>query len=256
MAMQGLESVWHGTRIPGAPVVVLLHEGLGCVALWRDWPARLAAETGLPVFAYSRRGYGKSQPVSVPRPLRYMQDEGEVELPEVLDHERIDEAILIGHSDGASIAIVHAASEPGRVRSAVLLAPHVFCEEVSVREITRARDAFTSGDLRARLQRYHGDNVDCAFWGWNRAWLDPDFRRWNIESYLPRIDAPLLVIQGEDDPYGTVAQVDAIERGARQVERLMLPDCRHAPHLDRPDETTRAIVDFVGLADTPARRRA
>ncbi len=114
-----------------------------------------------------------------------------------------------------------------------------------MREITWAKEAFTSGDLRARLQRYHGDNVDCAFWGWNRAWLDPGFRHWNIESYLPDIDAPLLVIQGEDDPYGTVAQVDAIARGAATVERLLLSDCRHAPHQDRPEETTRAIVEFV-----------
>ncbi len=243
-----LEAQWHGPPPEEKATLVLLHEGLGCVAMWRDWPARLAEQSGLGVLVYSRLGYGRSEPVSVPRPLDYMQDEGERVLPEVLDAAGVRQAILVGHSDGGSIAVVHAGT-PGarsRVRGAVLLAPHMFCEDLSVASITRAREAFTGGDLRARLAKYHGDNVDGAFWGWNRAWLDPEFRHWNIEHYLPRIGVPLLVIQGADDPYGTLAQVDAIERGAgAPVKRLVLPACGHAPQQDRPEETTRAVVDFA-----------
>jgi pimeloyl-ACP methyl ester carboxylesterase len=237
-----LEAAWLGPR--AATALVLLHEGLGSVAMWRDWPAALAAASGRSVLAYSRRGYGASEPRPPPWPLTYMHEEAAL-LPAVLDGAGIERALLVGHSDGGSIALIHAGS-PGarpRVAALALLAAHVFCEDVGVASIARARDAFVDGELRRRLARHHGDNVDNAFWGWNRAWLDPDFRRWNIEEYVPRIEAPMLIVQGEDDAYGTLAQVDAIERGARApTTRLVLPGCGHSPHRDRPAETIAAIV--------------
>src|SRR5215813_7879294 len=211
---------------PGGPTLVFLHEGLGSMELWRDFPERVSGATRLPAFVYSRAGYGQSDPAPMPRPIRYMHDEAE-QLPEILEAAEIRDPVLVGHSDGASISIIHAASG-GKARALVLEAPHVFSEEMGLRSIAKAREAFESGDLRARLSRYHRD-VDAAFWGWNRPWLDPEFRDWNLEEFLPRIDAPILVIQGEQDEYGTRAQVDAIQRGARDVEVLMLPDCGHSP---------------------------
>ena len=235
---------------PGVPTLVFLHEGLGSAEQWRDFPARIGQATELGALAYSRVGYGASSPVALPRPLTYMQEEAKDFLPRLLDVLAIDSAILIGHSDGGSIALVHAAldarSERGRIRGIILEAPHVFVEDVSIASITRAREAYETGDLREKLAKYHGANVDGAFRGWNDAWLDPGFRSWNIEAYLPSIEAPVLVIQGEDDPYGTRAQVDAIARQVRgNVETVMLAKCGHAPHRDQPEATEAAMVAFV-----------
>lgn len=247
-----LEAVWHGPPPESAPTIVMLHEGLGCVAAWRDWPARLARETGLGVLVYSRWGYGDSDPQEPPRPLRYMHDEALDSLPEVLAAAGVRDAILLGHSDGASIALIYAGSPLSkragapRIRALALLAPHVFCEDISVAAISRARDAYLQGDLRRALAKHHGENVDGAFWGWNRAWLDPGFREWNLEEYLPGIEIPVLVVQGETDPYGTLAQVEAIERYVRgPFSRLILAACGHAPQKDRPEETTAAVVDLA-----------
>jgi len=244
-----LEATWLGPRPDATPTIVLLHEGLGSVRGWRDFPARLARETGLGVLAYSRWGYGQSDPVSLPRPLTYMHDEALASLPEVLDAAGVRRAILLGHSDGASIALIFAGSglpAAQRVLGLVLEAPHVFVEDVSVQSIAAAAEAYRATDLRARLSRQHGDNVDGAFRGWNGAWLDPGFRAWNIEEYLPRVKVPSLVIQGEDDPYGTLAQVDAIEtRSGGPVSRLVLPSCGHAPHKDQPEATIEAVARFV-----------
>lgn len=244
IAGQRLEAQWHGP--PGPTALVLLHEGLGCVALWRDWPAELHARTGLPVLVYSRLGYGQSDPVQLPRPLRYMHDEALEVLPQVLDAAGLTRAVLLGHSDGGSIALIHAGSPTGgRVAGLALLAPHVFCEPVSVQSIAAARDAYLQGDLRQKLARLHRD-VDGAFWGWNRAWLDPDFLRWNLEAYLPQVTAPVLVVQGLDDVYGTLAQVDAIERGVKgPFSKLLLPGCGHSPQRDKPAETTGAVAAFA-----------
>lgn len=247
-----LEAAWHGPPPEAGPTIVMLHEGLGSVAGWRDWPERLVRETGLGVLVYSRWGYGGSDPVEPPRPLSYMHDEALVALPEVLRAAGVREAILVGHSDGASIALIYAGSpiskEDGapRLLGLALLAPHVFCEDLSVEAIMRAREAYLGGDLRARLARHHGANVDGAFWGWNRAWLDPGFRAWNLEEFLPGIEVPVLVVQSEADPYGTLAQMEAIERGVGgPFTRLILADCGHAPQKDRPEETTAAVVDLV-----------
>jgi pimeloyl-ACP methyl ester carboxylesterase len=171
-----------------------------------------------------------------------MHDEAPV-LGAVMDAAGIAEAVLVGHSDGGSIAIIHAACEAPRVKALVLLAPHVLVEDVSVKSIAEAKDAYEHGDLRARLAKHHGPNVDCAFWGWNRAWLDPAFRAWNIEEYLPRIRVPVTVVQGTADPYGTVKQVDAIEQGVtRGFARVMLDRCGHSPHRERPEESHAAIA--------------
>jgi len=243
-----LEHAWVGPPAGGeTPTLVLLHEGLGCVGLWKDFPERLAAATGLGVLAYSRRGYGGSDPVALPRPLTYMHDEGLAVLTAVLDAAGIDSAVLVGHSDGASIALINAGGvRDPRVRGLVLMAPHVFNEELSVRSIAEAKQAYEAGGLREQLARYHGGNVDGAFRGWNQAWLDPGFRDWNIEEFLSSVEIPCLLIQGEDDQYGTIAQIEAIERQvAGPVERLMLPDCRHSPHRDQPELTLDAIKRFI-----------
>jgi pimeloyl-ACP methyl ester carboxylesterase len=186
-----LEARWVGPRPSEAPTIVMLHEGLGSVRQWGDFPDRLVEETGCGAFLYSRAGYGRSDPVAVPRPLSYMHDEALVTLPKVLDAIGFERGILLGHSDGASIATIYAGGmQDHRVRGLVLIAPHFFVEAVSLISISAARDAYETGTLRERLARYHGDNVDTAFWGWNRAWLDPDFARWDIRDSIGFIRIP------------------------------------------------------------------
>jgi pimeloyl-ACP methyl ester carboxylesterase len=242
-----LEYEWRGAGPDAAPTLVFLHEGLGCVTMWRDFPARLAEATGLRALVYSRAGYGGSDPVPLPRPLRFMHDEALVVLPQVLAATGIREAILVGHSDGGSIALIHAGGAPASAVLALILeAPHVFVEDLSVRSIAQAAASYQQGDLRRGLARHHGDNVEVAFWGWSRAWLDPGFRSWNIEEYLPGVRCPVLVIQGQDDEYGTLAQIDAIEAGCGgPVHRLMLADCGHSPHRQQPEVTLAVMADFV-----------
>jgi len=253
VAGQRLEAEWHGAPPDAAPTLVFLHEGLGSVSAWREFPTALADATGCGALVYSRRGHGRSEPADEARPVTYMHDEAAL-LPDVLDAAGVRHAILVGHSDGGSIAILHAGSGAARprLRALILEAPHVFVEDLSVESIARARDAYLDGDLRARLARHH-DDVDGAFWGWNRIWLDPQFRAWNIEGSLPRIRVPALVIQGADDPYGTLAQVEAIERqSGGPVERLVLEHCGHAPHRERPAATLAAMVAAVRRFVAPA----
>ena len=229
----------------GAPALVFLHEGLGCAALWKSFPVAVVEATGCPALVYSRYGYGGSEPLAEPRAVDYMHREALQTLPELLESLSVRAPVLIGHSDGASIALIYAGSGQSPVRGLVAMAPHVFVEEIGVASIAQAKVAFETTDLRSRLARYH-DDVDSAFRGWNDIWLHPDFRRWNIEAYLPAIACPMLLIQGEDDQYGTMAQVEAIERrAAGPVETLRLPGCRHSPHVDRSDETLKAIARFV-----------
>jgi pimeloyl-ACP methyl ester carboxylesterase len=229
---------------PGRPSLVFLHEGLGSVAMWRDFPGRLAHATGCNAVVYSRYGYGKSTPLAGPRGVQYMHDEALLALPELLDKLGIERPILVGHSDGGSIALIHAGGTRRALTGLVLMAPHVMVEDISVTSIAAAKTSFEATDLRAKLARYHTD-VDSAFWGWNRIWLHPDFRRWNIEEYLPRISCPVLAIQGEDDEYGTMDQLRRIGRQVRDVELLDLEDCRHSPHRDQPDAVIEAITRFV-----------
>jgi len=230
-------------RAQGAPIV-MLHEGLGCVSMWKDFPQRLARSTGSPVTAYSRYGYGRSERLRTPRTIRYMHDEALIVLPELLDRLDIRSAILFGHSDGASIALIHAGHGTRRVAGVIALAPHVFVEDISIQSIAKARTAFQTTNLRDRLARYHED-VDGAFWGWNDIWLDPDFRTWNIEDCLPKIQCDLLVIQGNEDEYGTHRQVQRIARAASNVQALMLQHCGHSPHRDQPDPVLAAVVRWA-----------
>jgi len=228
----------------GRPTLVFLHEGLGSIAMWRDFPSRVTHATGCNALVYSRYGYGNSAPLQEPREVRYMHDEALVALPELLDALGIEAPILLGHSDGGSIALIHAGAGRRPVAGVITLAAHVMVEDISVASIAAARTAYESGELRARLARFHAD-VDSAFWGWNRIWLHPDFRAWNIEACLPGISAPVLSIQGEDDEYGTEAQLERIRRGVADVEVLQLTDCRHSPHRDQPQAVIEAITRFV-----------
>ncbi|MCP5202172.1 MAG: alpha/beta hydrolase [Gammaproteobacteria bacterium] len=241
-----LEYAWHGARERG-PSLVLLHEGLGCLALWKDFPARLAAATGCPVLAYSRAGYGGSSPVALPRPLDFHTREALESLPAVLDAAAIADCILVGHSDGASIALVHAGQvRDPRVRGVAVMAPHVLTEDKTLATIAQARDAYAAGGLRERLRRYHGDNVECAFRGWCDAWLAPGFRSWSIEAAVAAIEVPLLVIRGCDDPYNTAVHVEriaALARGPVTVE--MLAGCGHAPHVEQADAVLDKLADFL-----------
>jgi pimeloyl-ACP methyl ester carboxylesterase len=226
------------------PTLVLLHEGLGSVAMWRDFPSRVAHATGCNALVYSRYGYGNSDSLREPRGVRYMHDEARQALPELLKRLGIEAPILLGHSDGGSIALIHAGARLCPVTAVVTLAAHVMVEDISVASIAAARTEYETTDLRGRLARYHAD-VDSAFWGWNRIWLHPDFRAWNIEEYLPRIACPVLAIQGEDDEYGTMEQMKRIGAQVRDVALLELEDCRHSPHRDQPQAVLEAVARFV-----------
>jgi pimeloyl-ACP methyl ester carboxylesterase len=241
-----LETQWWGPGPGDAPTLVLLHEGLGCVALWRDFPEALAAETGCGVFAYSRFGYGASDPAILPRPMRYMHDEALDVLPRVLDAAGIRRAILVGHSDGGSIAAIHAgAVRDPRVVGVVMIAAHFFVEDLNIASIADIKAAYEQGELRQRLARYHRD-VDVAFRGWNDAWLDPRFRAFDITEQVARIQVPVLALQGADDPYGSAEQLRVLERMATcPVETRLIAGARHAPHLEARDATLAAIVGFV-----------
>lgn len=241
-----LECRWIGAPRAGAPVLVFLHEGLGSVSLWRDFPDRVASAAGLPAFVYSRQGYGGSSPVALPRPLNYLEREGRDVLPRVLDAAGISSAVLVGHSDGATIALVHAAFDrSGRIRAVAALAPHTFVEDMCVAAIARVRESYADS-LRPRLERHHGANVDCAFHGWNDTWLHPGFRAMELRPLLRAITVPVVVIQGEDDEYATAAQVEAVEQGVGgPVRALMLPACGHSPQRDQSVAVTAAILDLL-----------
>jgi pimeloyl-ACP methyl ester carboxylesterase len=229
--------------IAGAePTLVFLHEGLGSVDLWRDFPDKLAAASGRRAFIYSRAGHGRSDVPDGPRTSRFMHDEALDVLPGLLAAHGIERPILVGHSDGASIALIHAAQHP--VTALVLLAPHVFVEDISVASIVEARETFESTDLRERMARYHRD-AERTFRLWNDVWLAPEFRDWNIEDVLPGVTAPALLIQGEHDQYGTLAQVEAVRDGVSGPTELVVLDCQHAPHLEAPEETLEAAARFV-----------
>lgn len=240
-----------GTAAATRPTLVFLHEGLGSVALWKSFPLDVAEASGCPALVYSRFGYGKSDRLLAPRTVDYMHREALDVLPEVLDRLGIDNPILVGHSDGASIALIHAGAGKRPVRGVVAMAPHVFVEDITVKSIAEAGETFRTTDLPQRLGRYH-DDVASTFRGWNDIWLHPDFRRWNIEEVLAGIRCPVLLIQGEDDQYGTAAQVEAIARlVSGPVETLMLPDCAHSPHHEQKDATLAAIVEFAAGIGRP-----
>jgi pimeloyl-ACP methyl ester carboxylesterase len=229
---------------PQSPTIVMLHEGLGSVSMWKDFPERLARTTRNSVVVFSRHGYGRSERVQAPRSVSYMHNEALTVLPQFLDALGIVNPILFGHSDGGSIALIHAGGSGRKVSGIVALAPHVLVEEISVTGISAAKIAYETTTLRDRLARYH-DDVDGAFWGWNKIWLDPAFREWNIEKYLPRIACSVLAIQGEDDEYGTMGQIDRIARAAADVELFKLEHCGHSPHRDCPDAVLERVSQWI-----------
>jgi pimeloyl-ACP methyl ester carboxylesterase len=237
---------WIGERAPGKPVLVFLHEGLGSIRQWRDFPAKVAAATGCPALVYDRYGHGQSGVLQEPRrTVRFMHDEGLIALPSFLGESRIENPILVGHSDGASIALIHAGAGHG-ARGVVAMAPHVFIEPICLDSIRHATKAFETTDLADRLGRYHRD-VRKTFYGWAGVWLDPEFKAWDIRGdYLPAIRCPVLAIQGRDDEYGTMAQLDEIARRVKgPCELLKLENCGHAPFRDQPEATLSAVKKFV-----------
>lgn len=228
----------------GAPAMVFLHEGLGAISLWRDFPQQLADATGCEAVLYSRAGYGRSEPYGAPRRVDYMHREGLEILPAVIAALELESPILFGHSDGGSIALLCAGGTPTPLTGIVVLAPHVFVEEITLAGITAAVESWQGTDLRARLARHHRD-VDRVFRDWHETWLSSAFRDWNIEAYLPAIRCPVLACQGEDDEYATMAQLERIAAGAPDVDLVKLADCRHSPHKDQPAAVVEATRVFV-----------
>jgi pimeloyl-ACP methyl ester carboxylesterase len=245
-----LEGRCWGPAPDTAPTLVLLHEGLGSAGLWKDFPERLAERTGYGVFAYSRAGYGASDPAALPRPLNYMTREAVDVLPQVLDAIGFRRGVLLGHSDGASIAALYAGTiEDFRVRGLCLISPHFFTEPSGLAAIAEARAQYETGELRERLARHHRD-VDNAFRGWNDAWLDPVFKTWNIEEAIAYIRVPVLAIQGDRDQYGTLAQIDALRNGLYSpLDTKIFIGGKHAPHLERAEETVDVVADFLARLD-------
>jgi pimeloyl-ACP methyl ester carboxylesterase len=246
-AGHSLEIRWAGPQPEQSPTLVLLHEGLGSAGLWRNFPEKLAVATNLGVCAYSRAGYGGSDPKPLPWPISYMEDHATQVLPLVLDAIGFQRGLLIGHSDGASIAALYAGSvSDQRVRGAMLMAPHFFIEDICIQAIREAKAAYEQGDLRPRLQRHHGENVDNAFYGWNASWLNPDFYRWDITDALHHIRVPLLVLQGLVDPYGTRAQADVVTQLCpAPVSTHLMEGVGHAPWREAEADSLSAIASFA-----------
>ncbi|MCC7058785.1 MAG: alpha/beta hydrolase [Burkholderiaceae bacterium] len=233
-----------GRIAAGTPVLVFLHEGLGSVEMWRDFPERVCQATGLAGVVYSRLGYGKSDPLPGMRSARFMHDEATHDLPALLRALAIEHPLLLGHSDGASIALIHAGTFPQVARAAVVLAPHLFVEQVCIESIAAITREYGHSTLRQRLARYHHD-VDGAFHGWSDIWLSAEFLDWNIEQEVAASRCPILAIQGEDDQYGSMRQIDRIAELRPDVRLVKLPRCRHSPHLEQPDEVIAAIASFA-----------
>ena len=238
-----------GPSPESAPLIVMLHEGLGSAAMWGDFPEKLQAATGAGVFAYSRAGYGASTPVKLPRPLDYMHVEALDVLPKLLDKIGFRRGLLLGHSDGASIATIYTGShQDHRVQGLALIAPHFIVEDISVASIAQIRNAYETTNLKGKLSRWHKD-VDNAFYGWNDAWLDPKFRDWDISEYLAYIRVPVAIVQGAADQYGTMRQVEiAQEECYCPVDVVLIADAGHSPYREAPDETLAAIADFAAAA--------
>ncbi|NPT41291.1 alpha/beta fold hydrolase [Paraburkholderia sp. 1N] len=246
-----IEYRWVNEATGNAPIAVFLHEGLGSIEMWRDWPQALCERLGMRGLVYSRPGYGLSTPRAhdVKWPVDFMTAQARDILPALLDALNISmqerkRMWVIGHSDGGSITLLYAAMHPGALAGAVVIAPHVFVEDISVESITQTKQLYETTDLRSKLSRYHAD-VDSAFYGWNDIWLNPAFMEWNIAGELNAIKQPLLAVQGHDDNYGTMAQIDTIAERVPHAQLVKLDACGHSPHRDAPDALNEAIAAFV-----------
>ncbi len=240
-----LECAWIGPGPGEAPTIVFLHEGLGSVSTWRDFPARLAAASGCGALVYGRAGHGASSPPAGPRSVRYLHEEALDVLPAVLELFAVPRPFLFGHSDGATIALLFAGAHPAAARGVVAEAPHVFVEEEALAGIRRTVSAYEGGGLRERLGRHHGTGTDALLRAWAGIWTSPEFRGWNVEEALPAITCPVLVVQGQDDEYGTLRQVESVlARVSGEARSLVLPGCGHAPHAERRDEVLAAAAAF------------
>ncbi len=247
-----IEHQWIAPERSGAPLLVFLHEGLGSVAMWKDFPDRLCAEAGVRGLVFSRPAYGQSTPREPGDTwdVDFMHRQAHEVLPAFFQALGITDAPwLLGHSDGGSIALLYAAQFPKAVRGLVLMAPHIFVEDVTITNIELAREAYLSSDLPTKLGRYH-DDADSAFWGWNGIWLHPPFRQWNIEAEIAAIRAPVLAIQGVDDEYGTLDQIRGIARKVSGTQLLELPACGHSPHRDQPGAVIAAATEFFAQASS------
>jgi len=233
--------------------LIFLHEGLGSVAMWKQFPQQLADATGCGALVFSRAGYGASSECKLPRPLDFMQIEARDILPKILDAFTIEEFILVGHSDGASIALIYGGHQPRTgLRGLIVEAPHLFTESMGLASIVQAREAYLEGNLNERLARYHTTNVDTAFWGWNDAWLHPDFVTWNITDYVANIHVPILSLQGEQDQYGSSDQVESIEKLASgEVTTILLNNCAHTPHAEQNVQTLDIMTPFIHTVLNP-----
>lgn len=229
------------------PTLVFLHEGLGCLEMWKNFPETLCRETGLNGFVYERIGFGRSAPLGlVPRPINYLEREGRDILPAVLKQAGIENPILVGHSDGGSIALIYGSFYPENTHAIITEAAHVFVEDVTIKGIVEAGELYFKGNLKPRLERYHADNTEKAFRGWHDTWLIPAFKDWNMEHLLPRISCPLLVIQGIDDEYGTQKQVQSIvENSSGPATPMMVPNCAHVPHFQAVDSVLKGMISFI-----------
>ncbi|MGB3288037.1 MAG: alpha/beta hydrolase [Burkholderiaceae bacterium] len=243
-----IECLWIAPEKTESDLLVFLHEGLGSVSMWKDWPAQVCAAAGCRGLVFSRYGYGQStpRPHDEKWPVEFMHTQAREALPALFRALDITEPpVLFGHSDGGSIALLYAAMYPDRVKAIAVAAPHIFVEDVTISNIEQAREAYLNTNLPEKLGRYHQD-PDSAFWGWNDIWLNPDFRAWNIEAFLDGITCPVLAIQGEGDEYGTLEQIRGIQRLAPQTELCIIPDCGHSPHRDQPDTVIHAVKAFMG----------
>ncbi len=236
----------YGSGDKKSPVLIFLHEGLGCIELWRDFPEQVCRDTGLTGLVYDRLGHGKSDPLPKRRSQYYLHDEALKYLPPLLEAVNIDRPVFIGHSDGGTIALLYAAHFAGKTAGLITEAAHVFLEDVTIDGIQNAVKMYETGKLKKGLTKYHGDKIDAIFYGWANTWLSPEFRNWNIVDELKNITAPSLIIQGQSDEYGTEKQVDTIVNTVQgHAEKLMIPECGHVPHFQAKDLVQEKMMRFI-----------
>ncbi|WP_457552453.1 alpha/beta fold hydrolase [Desulfobacula sp.] len=244
-----IEILWHKQGEKNHPTLIFLHEGLGCTKMWKDFPEKLSQKTGCPALVFSRFGYGRSDPAPLPWKINFMHKQALHILPDIIKKTGIKTYILIGHSDGGSIGLIFSGSpiakELNGLKGLITEATHVFCEQITVNCIKQAKINYDTRNLKQGLEKYHGKNTDNAFRGWNDVWLNPNFMNWNIEKYLGKIKIPMIAIQGKDDQYGTVKQLESIKRNVKQVQAFLIDECRHSPHLEKPEIVLKIMTRFI-----------